>query len=183
MWGILDISVVFPEHFDVFKSTTSQQHGYNTRNGYMPVISTGMLRDGLVSILSAPLKPQQRLYIATYHLLPKCQHQLALAPHWLSIWKGWIGLCDLLYRPSWHCRRIPLSPTSTLLWLRGVWGPSPRAHSKCLSSCFNTRASVHGRTTRSQDKLDIPEFNTAAVQRSFIYQAVKCWNTTPEEIT
>ena len=27
-----------PEHFDVFKSTMSQQHGYNTRNGYMPVI-------------------------------------------------------------------------------------------------------------------------------------------------
>ena len=28
-----------PEHFDVFKSTMSQQHGYNTQNGYMPVIS------------------------------------------------------------------------------------------------------------------------------------------------
>ena len=28
-----------PEHLDVFKSTTSQQHGYNTRNGYMPAIS------------------------------------------------------------------------------------------------------------------------------------------------
>ena len=27
-----------PEHFDVFKSTMSQQHGYNTRNGYMPLI-------------------------------------------------------------------------------------------------------------------------------------------------
>ena len=54
---------------------------------------------------------------------------------------------------------------------------------KCLSSCFNMRASVHGRTTRSKNKLDIPEFNTAAVQRSFIYRAVKCWNTAPEEIT
>ena len=39
-----------------------------------------MLRDGLASILSAPLKPQQRLYISTYHLLPKCHHQLALSP-------------------------------------------------------------------------------------------------------
>ena len=28
-----------PEHFDVFKSTMSRQHGYSTRNGYMPVIS------------------------------------------------------------------------------------------------------------------------------------------------
>ena len=28
-----------PEHFDVFRSTMSQQHGYNTRNGSMPIIS------------------------------------------------------------------------------------------------------------------------------------------------
>ena len=39
-----------------------------------------MLRDGFASISSAPLKPQHRLYIATYHLLPKCHHQLALPP-------------------------------------------------------------------------------------------------------
>lgn len=39
-----------------------------------------LLRDGLASISSAPLKPQQRLYIAIYHLLPKCHHQLALSP-------------------------------------------------------------------------------------------------------
>ena len=39
-----------------------------------------MLRDGLGSISLAPLKPQQRLYIATHHLLPKCHHQLALSP-------------------------------------------------------------------------------------------------------
>ena len=28
-----------PEHFDVFRSTMGQQHGYNTQNGYMPKIS------------------------------------------------------------------------------------------------------------------------------------------------
>jgi len=28
-----------PEHFNVFRSTMSQQHGYNTRNGCMPKIS------------------------------------------------------------------------------------------------------------------------------------------------
>ena len=28
-----------PEHLDVFKSTMSQQHGYNTHNGYLPVIN------------------------------------------------------------------------------------------------------------------------------------------------
>ena len=27
-----------PEHFDVFRSTMSQRHGYNTRNGSMPII-------------------------------------------------------------------------------------------------------------------------------------------------
>ena len=55
--------------------------------------------------------------------------------------------------------------------------------SKYLSSRFNTRASVHGRNTRNRDKLGIPAFNTAAGQRSFIYQAVKCWDSLPEEIT
>ena len=54
---------------------------------------------------------------------------------------------------------------------------------KYLSSRFNTRASVHGRNTRNRNKLDIPAFNTAAGQRSFIYRAVKCWNSLPEEIT
>jgi len=27
-----------PEHFDVFRSTMGQQHGYNPRNGYMPKV-------------------------------------------------------------------------------------------------------------------------------------------------
>ena len=30
---------VIPEHLDVFSSTMSQQHGYSTRNGYMPKVS------------------------------------------------------------------------------------------------------------------------------------------------
>ena len=47
---------------------------------------------------------------------------------------------------------------------------------KYLSSRFNTCASVHGRNTRNKNMLDIPAFNTAAGQRSFIYRAVKCWN-------
>jgi len=28
-----------PKHFDVFRYTMSQQYGYNTRNGCMPIIS------------------------------------------------------------------------------------------------------------------------------------------------
>jgi len=42
---------------------------------------------------------------------------------------------------------------------------------------FNTRASVHGRNTRKKDMLDIPAFNTAAGQRSFLYPAVKIAGT------
>ena len=29
---------ILPEHFDVFNYKMSQQHGYNTRNGYMPKV-------------------------------------------------------------------------------------------------------------------------------------------------
>ena len=54
---------------------------------------------------------------------------------------------------------------------------------KYLSSRFNTRASVHGRNTRSKNMLDIPAFNTAPGQCSFMYRAVKCWNMLSEEIT
>ena len=28
-----------PEHLDVFSSTMSQQHGYNTCNGYIPLVN------------------------------------------------------------------------------------------------------------------------------------------------
>ena len=30
---------ILPKHFDVFNSKMTQQHGYNTRNGYMPKVS------------------------------------------------------------------------------------------------------------------------------------------------
>ena len=30
---------ILPEHFDVFNSKMSEEHGYNTRNGYMPKVS------------------------------------------------------------------------------------------------------------------------------------------------
>ena len=29
---------VIPEHFDVFSSTMSQRHGFNTQNGYIPKV-------------------------------------------------------------------------------------------------------------------------------------------------
>ena len=72
-----------------------------------------MLRDSLASISSAPLKPQQRLYIATYHLLPKCHHQLALSPslakylRWLdrtvrSALRSWLKLPKDTPVPFFH---------------------------------------------------------------------------------
>ena len=36
------------------------------------------LKQGLSNISNAPLKPQQRLYIASCHLVPKLLHQLTL---------------------------------------------------------------------------------------------------------
>ena len=60
----------------------------------------GILREGLRSISSAPLKPLQRLYIATYNPLPKFQHQLALTPA-SAKYLGWL---DRTVRPvlrSW----------------------------------------------------------------------------------
>ena len=38
------------------------------------------LQQGLSNISKAPLKPQQRLYIASRHLVPKILHQLTLTP-------------------------------------------------------------------------------------------------------
>ena len=46
-----------PEHFDLFRSTMSQQHGYNTRNGYMPIISKPRMgqKQNILSIKQQPL--------------------------------------------------------------------------------------------------------------------------------
>ena len=41
---------------------------------------TDTLKQGLSNISKAPLKPQQRLYIASCHLVPKLLHQLTLTP-------------------------------------------------------------------------------------------------------
>ena len=59
-----------------------------------------LLRDGLASISSAPLKPHQRLYIATYHLLPKCHHQLALSPS-SAKYRRWLDRTVRVALRSW----------------------------------------------------------------------------------
>ena len=50
-----------------------------------------------------------------------------LPPHWLIIWNGLIGLCDLPYQRGWNCQRIPcpLYPRSCGYGRFG--GPSPWA--------------------------------------------------------
>ena len=72
-----------------------------------------MLTHGFSSISSAPIKPQQRLYIATYHLLPKCHHRLVLSPssakylRWLdrtvcSALRSWLKLPKDTPVPFFH---------------------------------------------------------------------------------
>ena len=86
-----------------------------------------MLTDGFATISSAPLKPQQRLYIATYNLLPKCHHQLALSV---------VGQVPKMAGPdSAFCSKVlvetaeghpcPLLPRPC--GRRRTWFPSPRA--------------------------------------------------------
>ena len=72
-----------------------------------------------------------------------------------------------------------LALSDAILTFKCLRGLAP----KYPSSPFLTCASVHGRNIRAKNKLDIPAFNTTAGQRSFIYRAMKCWNTLPEEIT
>ena len=41
---------------------------------------------------------------------------------------------------------------------------------------FKKRSSVHNRTTRNNDKFEIPSFRSATGQRTFAYRAVSLWN-------
>lgn len=52
-----------------------------------------LLQEGLNNISATPLKPQQRLYIASCHSIPKLQHQLTLnqsSGKYLK-WLNWEG--------------------------------------------------------------------------------------------
>ena len=60
-----------PEHFDVFKSTTSQQHGYNTRNGYMPVIGKPRTEWGKIQTYNKALTDWASLPTELKKLMPK----------------------------------------------------------------------------------------------------------------
>ena len=52
-----------------------------------------------------------------------------------------------------------------------------------LSDRFVTRSTVHDRNTRNMDYLNIPAYQSAAGQRTFIYRAIKLWNLSPRAIT
>ena len=53
-----------------------------------------------------------------------------------------------------------------------------------LSDRFVTRSTVHDRNTRNKDYLNIPSYQSAAGQRTFLYRAIiKLWNSLPCEIT
>ena len=51
-----------------------------------------------------------------------------------------------------------------------------------LSSRFIKRGTISGRSTRNENKLDIPRYKTAMGQRSFLYRAVTIWNNLPRDI-
>ena len=51
-----------------------------------------------------------------------------------------------------------------------------------LSDRFVTRSTVHDRNTRNKDFLSIPAYQLAAGQRTFLYRAIKLWNSLPREI-
>ena len=52
-----------------------------------------------------------------------------------------------------------------------------------LSDRFVTRSTVHDRNTRNKDYLNIPAYQSAAGQRTFLYRAIKLWNSLPRAIT
>ena len=52
-----------------------------------------------------------------------------------------------------------------------------------LCSRFVTRATVHDRNTRNENKLDISGYKSDARQRSFLYRSLTMWNSLPTVIT
>ena len=52
----------------------------------------------------------------------------------------------------------------------------------CLSDRFVTRSTVHDRNTRNKDCLNIPAYQSVAGQRTFLYRAIKLWNSLPGAI-
>ena len=52
-----------------------------------------------------------------------------------------------------------------------------------LSDSLVTRSTVHDRNTRNKDYLNIPSYQSAAGQPTFLYRTIKLWNSLPREIT
>ena len=72
--GVVLYNVVkgeIPKHFDMFKSTMSQQHGYNTRNGYMPKISKPSLEWGRNKTYFKAINDWASLLSELKELIPK----------------------------------------------------------------------------------------------------------------
>ena len=60
-----------PEHFGVFRSTMNQQHGYNTRNGYMPKVSRPRTEWGRSKTYYKAINDWATLPSALKKLMPK----------------------------------------------------------------------------------------------------------------
>ena len=66
-----------------------------------------------------------------------------------------------------------------VLALKCVEGIAP----SYLSDRFVTKSVVHDCTTRNKDYLNIPAYQSAACQLTFLYRAIKLWNSLPRAIT
>ena len=51
-----------------------------------------------------------------------------------------------------------------------------------LCAKLKKRSSIHNRTTRNNDKFEIPSFRSASGQRTFAYRAVSLWNMLDEDL-
>ena len=75
------------------------------------------LKQGLSNISKAPLKPQQRLYAANCHLVPKLLHQLTLTPSSAKYLK-WLDLTMRSAVRSWL--KLPKDTSTTFFHAKAV---------------------------------------------------------------
>ena len=74
-----------PEHFGVFRSTMNQQHGYNTRNGYMPKVSRPRTEWGKSKTYYKAINDWATLPSALKKLMPKTIFKYKLKQFLLTI--------------------------------------------------------------------------------------------------
>ena len=138
------------------------------------------LKQGLSNISKAPLKPQQRLYTANCHLVPKLLHQLTLTPSSAKYLK-WLDLTMQSAVRSWLT--LPKDTSTTFFHAKAVDGglnlPLLEHEIPLLNQARAARmADSNGSTLSPQGKADYPKWlccgNTAGSEG--------CVSTTTESL-